>query len=440
MSFTPVGYHSVARKRRRPTTSSVQESGDIDELKDQVNELRKQLEEARLELEESKKTIERQEKELEASKRLTALFKRTQKTTREHTSGSRSGGAPVYSPELTALAIACLSDGVSASNTKRVLDALACVCDLLVTPKHKVPETDWFVKKRLEMRQLNDEQLLNYVNNAQYLTLSYDETSLHSKKLGCLGLTDHAGQYTSVSFKLVLGTRGTQLASDMFQAIDDLTIVDSSEVTLATLIRKKLVALISDRSRVQECGNRKFIELLNDHPDRAGLPPIVIMICFMHTCANSERYFTRELTEDTLRLFALLRRVFGCRQTSSFNRHGLAKSLTTLQYKKNLPRKKLYESDIGARFGTFTRNGRALLNNEEITRQCLECRETGKITTLQQELIDLLNSSEWPRMQLEVGMALIIWTYVLEQFHATMSKANLTLGEAKVAMDHCFRR
>ena len=136
MSFTPVGYHSTARKRKRQTTSSVQESGDIDELQEKVNELQKKLEESQRELEVSRRTIERQENELEASKRLINLFKRTKKTTREHPSGRRSGGVWVYSNELIALAISCLSDGVSASDIKRVLSSLAIVCDLLVTPDH----------------------------------------------------------------------------------------------------------------------------------------------------------------------------------------------------------------------------------------------------------------------------------------------------------------
>ena len=121
------------------------------------------------------------------------------------------------------------------------LDNLACICELLVTKDHQVPKVDWISKKRLEMRKLNDHHLMEVVNDAAYLSVSYDETSLHSRKLGCLGLTNEKGQYMSASYNLVLGTRGEELAFDMFEAIDKLTLADDNGITLATHIRKNIV-------------------------------------------------------------------------------------------------------------------------------------------------------------------------------------------------------
>ena len=101
---------------------------------------------------------------------------------------------------------------------------------------------------------------------------------------------------------------------------------------------------------------------------------------------------------------------------------------------------RIYESDLGARFGTFVRNGRALLNHEDATKRCLKNRSDNQITELQRELIGLMERIDWNRIRLEASMAMIVWEFVLDEFHARMSKPETTLSEAKTAIDTCFRR
>ena len=445
VTLTPEGYHPPAAKRRRTkSTTLVNESSEV------VKEMQAKIDQAELQLLERDALIKRQaaeleclKKELEATGRVGKLFKRISKPTRVMSTDEMSGKCWKYGPELNALAVSCLAEGVSAADLKRVLDCLAVVCEMLVTDKHRVPNVDWFSKLRLEMRTLNDEQLTSFVRDSEYLTASYDETSMHARKLGCLGLTNQVGQYMSVSFQLSLGRTGVDLAQEMFEAIDKLALVDAGDVSLATMIRQKLVGLITDRSRVQESGNRHFVGLLNAHPDRLGMQSIVLLCCLMHMCSNCERYFTRELSDDTMRMFALLRRIFGCRQTSAFNKHGLTHKLARIfegNARNARNKTRIYESDLGARFGTFVRNGRALLIHEEQTKNCLVRRSSNQITSLQRELIGLMEETEWSRIRLEASMTFIAWQFALEEFHAVMSKPQVTLGTAKLAMDACFRR
>ena len=169
---------------------------------------------------------------------------------------------------------------------------------------------------RTELRVLNNQQLLGFVQQAGHLCMSFDETSMRKKKPGCLGLHDDKGNFMAVSFDDTHGRTGPDLCQSMWKAIEDLTMTDRNGTTLATLILRKLVALMSDRSRVQEAANKQLIALLNNHPDRVGRPDIVTLICLMHTIVGSERYFTRKLDQPTLRVFSLIRRIFGCRSSS----------------------------------------------------------------------------------------------------------------------------
>ena len=436
VTFTPEGYSAVASKRRRTVSASVvnQTSEVVNNLQLKVDELEKQLSECLASNKAKDRKIEQLEAELAASGRASNLFKRTSKSTRRMSTGNSSGKVLVYGNELNALAVACIAEGIPAAHVKRVLDALAYVCDLLLTEDHRVPNSDWFVKKRLELKSLNDRQLISFVNDSDYLTVSFDETSMHANKIGCLGLTNHLGEYMAASFDLVMGRKGVELAADMFNAIDKMTTVDENGVTLATLIRRKVVALMTDRSRVQECGNRHFVQLMNSHNDRIGMDALVTLVCLMHTASNAEKYFTGELNADTLRMFALIRRIFGCRQSSAYNKHGLTYKLARLTGTE-----RTYESTIGTRFGTFNRNGRALLQYEGDTKRCLANRREGQtVTTLQRELIDIMNDPSWPRIKIEAGMFMSIWLFALESFHASMSRPNLTFGEARVEMKLCL--
>ena len=107
MSFTPVGYHSIGKKRTRPSTASVQATEDIDKLQDENEQLKKQLAESESVRAEQASEIQQLKDQLKASSRVSKLFKRIKKSTRTTSTGGRSGGCYVYSNDLTALAIQC---------------------------------------------------------------------------------------------------------------------------------------------------------------------------------------------------------------------------------------------------------------------------------------------------------------------------------------------
>ena len=396
-----------------------------------MNELQEKLDQSEAIRKEQLETIENLKKELASQGRANNLFKQVHKPTRANGSGS----AMTYSSELKSVAIASLAEGIPASNIKKVLDVIAFTCESLVTPEHTVPREDWFRKIRTELRVLNNKQLLSFVQGARFLTLSFDETSLRKKKPGCLGLIDDKDAFLAVSFDETVGKTGLDLSESMWRAIDDLTMKDSNDVTLATLIRRKLVAIMSDRSRVQEAANRHFSNMLDLHPDRNGMGSVAFLICLMHTLCNAERYFTRKLDDDTLRVFSLIRRIFGCRSSSAYNKHGLTEELFVFTKSR-----RTYESDIGSRYGTFVRNGRSLILHEDATVDCLDGRFARHITDLQSELSQFMASDQWPRLRVKCGLFAIAWWFALEDFHRVTSKPEITLGEAKEAMQACSSR
>ena len=301
----------VSRKRARSTlTETVADSSDM------IADLQEKLDRSEATRETLLKKIEDLEKELASQGNVQNLFKQVKKPTREMPSGAQSGSAKTYSSQLKAVGIACLGEGIPGATIKKVLDIVAYSCELLVTPEHSVPKADWFCKLRNELQPLNDRQLLNFCQNAEYLCVSFDETSLRKKKPGCLGLTDQTGSFMAVSFNDTIGNNSVQVSQAMWEAIDSLSMTNSRGISLATLIRRKLVAIMSDRSRVQEAANKHFARLLNAHPDRNGLDDVAVLVCFMHTVVNAEDYFTRKLDVETLRVFSLIRRIFGCRTSS----------------------------------------------------------------------------------------------------------------------------
>lgn len=211
ISFTPFGYEKTAKKRRRThSTSTICERADerYTEMQSQIDALKRKLAESEALVIELTDQNEQLKKDQAAAGRVSDLFRRRRKGTRRHSSGRYSGLVRPYGTKMNALAVACLAEGVPASHIKRVLDALAFVCELLTSDDDRVPNADWFVKKRLELKALNDAQLLAFVKSATFLSASYDETSLHSKKIGCLGLTNEQGEYMAAGFDLVLGRTG----------------------------------------------------------------------------------------------------------------------------------------------------------------------------------------------------------------------------------------
>ena len=81
------------------------------------------------------------------------------------------------------------------------------------------------------------------------MTLGWDQTSLHNEKPGCFGITDSTGQFHALCSEVTLSRNAEELAEEMMTFLDNLSAKDSNGVTLGTLIRRKAVALITDRAR-----------------------------------------------------------------------------------------------------------------------------------------------------------------------------------------------
>ena len=283
--------------------------------------MNQQLEEKEALLEEKQATIEAHlnriadlEKSVESAKGMVDLFKITRKPTREN----KSGGSRNYSNKLSALTIMCLSEGIAAADIKKFCDALANLCDLLPDETtYAVPKSNWFVNQRTDLKKLLDYQCLSFVDDAEYLCLQFDETSLHGRKPGSLLLANERGESTIIGIETILGRTGQALAEDMWRMLmkcDTKTGAKHNDVPLSTLILTKLRALMTDRSRVQSAGNRYFLEMCNNHPARDGLAPIFAIICLMHTVSNCEVYLTGVMSDEAKKVFGLMKVIFGNRQ------------------------------------------------------------------------------------------------------------------------------
>ena len=102
---------------------------------------------------------------------------------------------------------------------------------------------------------------------------------------------------------------------------------------------------------------------------------------------------------------------------------------------------RLFETDYGTRYGTFVRNGRALLEYEPMVVTCLVGRRpTCKVTLKHAELAGYMQGTSWSKLRIEVGIPLLIWENMMNQFHREVSKPGIKFGEAKSQMRKLVQR
>ena len=102
---------------------------------------------------------------------------------------------------------------------------------------------------------------------------------------------------------------------------------------------------------------------------------------------------------------------------------------------------RLFETDYGTRYGTFVRNGRALLEFEEMVVRCLLGRlPRCKVTIKQTELAGYMQGASWSKLRLEIGFPLLIWVNFMNDFHSEVSKPDIKFGKAKLEMEKLVRR
>ena len=102
---------------------------------------------------------------------------------------------------------------------------------------------------------------------------------------------------------------------------------------------------------------------------------------------------------------------------------------------------RLFETDYGTRYGTFVRNGRALLEFEEMVVRCLVGRlEDRTVTTKHTELVTIMNGASWSSLRVEIGIPLLVWENMMNSFHTEVSKPDITFGQAQLEMNKLVQR
>ena len=88
------------------------------------------------------------------------------------------------------------------------------------------------------------------------------------------------------------------------------------------------------------------------------------------------------------------------------------------------------------RYGTTSRNGRSFIDYEEMVRNAVANRLPEQpITSIQQDLIDLLNEENFDQLRLESVLFHLVWVVVLETFHSVVSDPKCTLKNARGAVN-----
>ena len=90
-----------------------------------------------------------------------------------------------------------------------------------------------------------------------------------------------------------------------------------------------------------------------------------------------------------------------------------------------------FESDLGCRFHHNHANGRGLIKFEEEIRMVLQ--EHGRDNPNHTGLLNMMESSEWCQIRLELAVPVLIWTTVAGPLHTQISR-DLSYGEIKAEL------
>ena len=91
-----------------------------------------------------------------------------------------------------------------------------------------------------------------------------------------------------------------------------------------------------------------------------------------------------------------------------------------------------FESDLGCRFHHNFANGRAIIKFEEEVLMVL--RECEKGNRNHKNLIDLLESSQWSRIRLELSIPILVWVILAGPMHSKIS-GTLSYGQMKAEFE-----
>ena len=200
--------------------------------------------------------------------------------------GSRNN---CFKPEMEIVALKSLSRGV---NSKQLNYVLTQVADTFGFKEEDVPTKSTLCRWRdSKLRPLVEEQINQFVRNAESLVLHLDDTSMPgSSKTSCLLLTNQLQEQMLMDLVPSDAKTGEDLKNQILKRL-----YKKSE---AAVIINKLRALMSDLGSQQLKANRLVCEQLEASPHRQGLPKIVNLICGMHTCLNCDGRINRYMKSE----------------------------------------------------------------------------------------------------------------------------------------------
>lgn len=161
--------------------------------------------------------------ELEEVRLELARFKDFFKVTMKSTKANGSGGAPVYSSDLTAVAIEAMGETCEAKMVHRVMDAFGRTMGLTSPDDdtHRVPRPDWFVKTRSKLDSLLVDQRKDFLEKGGPFYVSFDATNLHSKNVISMLVFNKSLEYLNFGYKTVAAKTGRDIAAVMNQMLSE---------------------------------------------------------------------------------------------------------------------------------------------------------------------------------------------------------------------------
>ena len=357
--------------------------------------------------------------ELEATKKELARFKDFFKVTKKPTKANGSGSCDEFGSDLTIIALEAMSDTSEARTVHRVMESLARHMDLINAEDEcrRVPRPDWFVKTRSKLDGLLKHQRDDFMEQGGPFFISFDATNLHSNNVVSMVVFNKDLEYLNFGYKEIAAKTGVQIAATMRAMIRE---HDGLE--------QNLEALITDRCASQLLANRLLIDMIN--AERSPENFVFAVTCHMHTSLGCDNRSWKQLSSDAQAIGKGLQISFGGRKSDGWRKDSLKKSLESL-----LGITSEFESTIGSRFRVGMANGSALWRHEDEVHAVL----SGSSRPRHAEMITVMDGPTWPRIRLELGIPVLVWTSIIGPFHSTTSgRANY--GQVKLEFQIAFRK
>ena len=381
-----------------------------------------------IEIEDLKAKNEALQKELDALRPIHNLFKRVPKS-------AGRGGHFAVSDEMNNVAIRALSFGcVSAKGLQEFFRILADEFPALMKPlnesdvkkeKYQIPSDSWFCDLRYDLQYVSDKQTEEFIEDAQSLFLTCDDTSTNreSKSLLGTGIINQDGVFHSFKNKLVLGSSGEEKAKHI---IDLLT----------PAVTSRLDGIVADTLRAQQKASKIILNHVRTVTGKEDLPNEQNN-CFLHTGGNVYKEYISKIckpgdkTGESLfhRVDKDLELIYGSRIGSGYHRESLRQDLESKLKKNGLRKKYFFKSRLGSRTGVELFNSMSLILYKDTIVECLnekieehklaESRKPKNKQSNQPTRFDrLLNSitNEWTRLISHCSLAIMFWYVINEPF------------------------